>query len=43
MQAEETLAGSINALQSAFGNLLVGFGRAEADIQVLTGSVVDAF
>jgi phage-related protein len=43
LEAEETITGSINALQSAFGNLLVGFGRADADIQMLTGNVVDAF
>jgi len=42
-EAEHTIAGSISSMQSAFQNLIVGFGRADADMTMLCNNVVDAF
>lgn len=42
-EAEFTISGSINSLQSAFSNLIVGFGNADADMEMLCQNVVDAF
>lgn len=41
-EAENTLSGSINSLQAALQNLLVGFGNADADIEMLCQNMVDA-
>ncbi|MGB4823926.1 MAG: phage tail protein [Leuconostoc mesenteroides] len=43
LEAEHTISGSINSLQSAVSNLVVGFGNADADIAQLCNNVVDAF
>lgn len=42
-EAEATISGSIGMLESAVQNLVVGFGRADADIEKLVGDVVDSF
>ena len=42
-EAEHTISGSINSMKSALQNLLVSFGDANADIEMLCGNVVDAF
>lgn len=42
-EAEKTITGSITSLKTSFGNLLVGFGDANADVQGLTNNVIDAF
>ena len=42
-EAEHTISGSINAMQAAVQNLVVGFGNADADMQQLCTNVVDAF
>ena len=42
-EAEHTIAGSISSMQSAIQNLIVGFGRADADMTMLCNNVVDAF
>lgn len=33
----------MNALKSAVSNLIVGFGDANADMELLCGNMVDAF
>ena len=38
-EAEHTISGSINALQAAGKNLLVGFGNADADMEQLCGNL----
>lgn len=43
LEAEETISGSLNAMKSAWANMLVGFGDADADMQNLTKNLVDAF
>lgn len=43
LEAEETIQGSIKAMSSAWGNMLVGFGNADADMAALTGMLVDSF
>lgn len=43
LEAEHTISGSINSLQSAVSNLVVGFGNADADMAQLCNNVVDAF
>ena len=42
-EAEATISGSVNALKSAVSNLIVGFGDADADMELLCGNMVDAF
>lgn len=42
-EASDTISGSISSMQSALQNLVVGFGRADADIEALCDNVVDAF
>ena len=42
-EAEATISGSINALKSAVSNLIVGFGDADADMELLCNNMVDAF
>ena len=42
-EAEATISGSMNALKSAVSNLIVGFGDANADMELLCGNMVDAF
>lgn len=41
-EAEGTISGSINALQAALQNMLVGFGDANADMDMLCKNMVDA-
>jgi phage-related protein len=41
-EAENTISGSINSLQAALQNMLVGFGDANADINLLCQNMVDA-
>lgn len=41
-EAEGTISGSINALQAALQNMLVGFGDANADMDLLCQNMVDA-
>lgn len=41
-EAEGTISGSINALQAALQNMLVGFGDADADMEMLCQNMVDA-
>ena len=41
-EAENTISGSINSLQAALQNLLVGFGNADADMETLCQNMVDA-
>ena len=42
-EAEATISGSVNALKSAVSNLIVGFGDADADMELLCSNMVDAF
>lgn len=42
-EAEATISGSINAMKSAVSNLIVGFGDADADMELLCNNMVDAF
>ena len=42
-EAEHTIEGSMNSMKAAIGNLIVGFGNADADIEQLCNNVVDAF
>lgn len=42
-EAEGTISGSVNALKSSATNLVVGFGDANADLDVLCENVVTAF
>lgn len=42
-EAEATISGSMNALKSAVSNLIVGFGDANADMELLCSNMVDAF
>lgn len=42
-EAEATISGSMNALKSAVSNLIVGFGDANADMELMCGNMVDAF
>ncbi len=41
-EAENTISGSINSLQAALQNMLVGFGDANADMDMLCQNMVDA-
>ena len=41
-EAENTISGSINSLEAALQNLLVGFGNADADMELLCQNMVDA-
>ena len=41
-EAEGTISGSINAMQAALQNMLVGFGDANADMELLCQNMVDA-
>lgn len=41
-EAENTISGSINSLQAALQNMLVGFGDANADMNLLCQNMVDA-
>nr|WP_330372713.1 phage tail protein [Lachnoclostridium phytofermentans] len=41
-EAEHTISGSINSLQAALQNMLVGFGDADADMNMLCQNMVDA-
>ena len=43
LEAEETISGSLNMMGSAWSNLIVGFGNADADMGKLVGAVVGAF
>ena len=43
LEAEHTIQGSINSLKGAFSNLLVGFGDANADMDLLCQNVVNSF
>lgn len=42
-EAEHTIEGSLNSMKAAIDNLIVGFGNADADIEMLCNNVVDAF
>ena len=42
-EAEATISGSVNVLKSAVSNLIVGFGDADADMELLCNNMVDAF
>lgn len=42
-EAKGTISGSVNALKSSVTNLVVGFGDANADLDVLCENVVTAF
>jgi len=42
-EAEHTIQGSMNSMNAAIDNLIVGFGNADADIEQLCSNVVDAF
>ena len=42
-EAEATISGSINAMKSAVSNLVVGFGDADADMELLCNNMVNAF
>ena len=42
-EAEGTISGSVNALKSSVTNLVIGFGDANADLDVLCENVVTAF
>ena len=42
-EAEATISGSVNALKSAVSNLVVGFGDADADMELLCRNMADAF
>jgi phage-related protein len=39
-EAEHTISGSINSMQAALQNLVVGFGNADADMEQLCNNVV---
>ena len=41
-EAEHTISGSINAFKASLQNMLVGFGDANADMEMLCGNMVDA-
>ena len=41
-EAENTISGSVSSLQAALQNMLVGFGDADADMELLTRNMVDA-
>ena len=41
-EAEGTISGSLNATQAALQNLLVGFGDADADMEMLCQNLVDS-
>ena len=41
-EAEDTISGSIASLKATFQNLLVGFGDAGADVEMLCANMVDA-
>lgn len=43
LEAEQTISGSINATKAALSNLIVGFGRADADMKTLTQNMMDSF
>lgn len=42
-EAEATISGSVSALKSAVSNLIVGFGDANADMELLCSNMADAF
>ena len=42
-EAEHTISGSVNAMQAAWQNLLVGFGNANADMNLLCSNLATAF
>lgn len=42
-ESTETISGSIGLLQAALGSFTAGLGNANADMQNLTGNLVDAF
>lgn len=42
-EATETISGSFGLLRSSFDSLVAGLGNGEADIENMTGNVVDAF
>lgn len=42
-ESTETISGSIGLLQAALGSFTAGLGNADADMQNLTGNLVDAF
>ena len=42
-EADATISGSVNALKSAVSNLIVGFGDADADMELLCRNMADAF
>ena len=42
-EAEATISGSVNALKSAVSNLVIGFGDADADMELLCSNMADAF
>ena len=42
-EANETISGSFGLLESSLSSLTAGLGNADADIEHLTGNVVDAF
>ena len=42
-EAEATISGSVSALKSAVSNLIVGFGNADADMELLCSNMADAF
>ena len=41
-EADKTISGSINSLKAALSNLVVGFGDANADMEMLCNNAVDA-
>ena len=41
--SEATISGSVNALKSAVSNLIVGFGDADADMELLYNNMVVGF
>lgn len=42
-EADATISGSVNALKSAVSNLAIGFGDADADMELLCSNMADAF
>ena len=42
-EAEHTIEGSINTLKASWQNLLIGFGRDDADTQALAENLADSF
>lgn len=42
-EADATISGSISSLQAAWKNLIVGFGDANADLEMLCNNVAEAF